>query len=552
MKLGIVVCLIGILTASLAYAQDEYSIPVDNWSYGVIQQLQNRGYLLDLSPGFKPYTRSEVAKALVKLKKHVDLSKVPQADRWLIEKLESEFSYDIRIVTAKDSNADTSFVGARFAEEAFGNVAKGDYETFKYASKVEFRPLLRSEFGFQVGNHLVLYTDAAIDQTLKDDTLYTGSTKFGLDALHQQAYVRYSDPHFYLTFGRDYLSWGYGNNGTLLVSTTPGAFDMASLFVHTDVVKFNWFVAQLNPMLEFMPDTNNYNPYGPGPTVGLPDPMADRYFTGSRFEFNIDNKVYLGAYQAGVFGGPNAPLDMELINPLRLTYETEVNNQKDVNAYLGADISVFWPKNFNFYGDLMVDDWQVDHKTKGDLKPNLYAFDLGFHAANILSCFGLSGTDANLQYTMVRNRVYNEYNWSSFEKLLLWNYPVASPYGDDFWDLDLRLSHWLAYSWKLGFEALHLEHGSQNLYGPYTMPWLTDPNITVATGYIEPFPYGTVQSTNLFDVSVMYQPQPDFYGKLKLYYSQSHNYSYVPGLNKSQFSFLFTIYYEFTKNLLFN
>jgi hypothetical protein len=153
---------------------------------------------------------------------------------------------------------------------------------------------------------------------------------------------------------------------------------------------------------------------------------------------------------------------------------------------------------------------------------------------------------------MVRNRVYNEYNWSSFEKLLLWNYPVASPYGDDFWNLDLRLSHWLTSSWKLGFEALHLEHGSQNLYGPYTMPWLTDPNITVATGYIEPFPYGIVQSTNLFDVSVICQPRPDFYGKLKLYYSQSHNYSYVPGLNKGQFSFLFTIYYDFTKNLLFN
>lgn len=548
MRFRILVCLVTLLTASSLFAQDNYSIPVDNWTYGVIQQLQNRGYLLDLSPGFKPYRRGQVAKALLTLEKKTDLSKIPQADRWLIEKLDNEFAYDMQMFKAKENDPDTSFVNARFSEEVFGNVAKGNYQTFKYADKVEFRPLIRSEFGFNIGNHLTLYTDGTIDQTLKDDTLYTGSTKFGLDALHQQAYVRYSSRYFDFTFGRDYLSWGYGNDGNVLISTTPGALDMASLFVNTNVVKFNWFVAQLNQMPAFTPDTNSYMPF---PTVGVTDPLANRYLTGSRFEFNINKKVFLGFYQAGTFGGPNAPIDLEIINPLRLTYETENNSHKNINAFLGADISVYWPKDFNFYGDLMIDDWQVDHKTKGDLKPNLYAFDLGFHAANVLSLLGVSGTDANLQFTMTRNRVYNEYDWVSFEKLLLRNYPIASPYGDDFWNLDLRLSHWLSYSWQISLEGMHLEHGSQNLYGPYTMPWLTNPNITVATGYHEPFPYGTVQSTNLFDASVMYQPQHNVYGKVTLIYSQNHNYDYVAGLNKGVFSFLLTVYYNFATTIPF-
>ncbi len=552
MKFRIILFLTAFLIGSVAYAQDNFSIPVDNWTYGVIQQLQNRGYLLDLSPGFKPYRRIDVAKALENLKAHAVMSEMPQADRWLARKLEEEFAPDLLMLDAKRSNPDTSFVGARFSEEVYANLAKGDYQTFKYASRTEFRPLLRSEFGFDIGSHLSLYTDATVNQTLKDDTLYTGFTKLGLDALHQQAYVRYSDPHFDFTFGRDYLSWGYGNNGTVLISTTPGALDLASLFVNTRVVKFNWFVAQLNQMPEFTPDTNNYGIYGPAPTVGKPDPLANRYLTGSRFEFNIGDKVYLGAYQAGVFGGPNAPIDLELINPLRLTYENEANGGKDVNAFLGADISVFWPKDFNFYGDLTIDDWQVDHKTIGDLKPNLYSFNLGMNAANALSGLGISGTDVNLQYTMVRNRVYNEYNWASFEKLMLRNYPIANPYGDNFWNVDLRLSHWLTYEWKVGIEAMHLEHGSQNFSGPYTMPWLTDPNITVATGYNEPFPYGTVQSTNLFSGSVLYQPGPKVYGQATLSYSQNHNYQYQPGLDKGVFSFLFTIYYNFATTIPFN
>lgn len=542
-----------LLLAGAAFAQHNYSIPIDNWSYDVIQQLQTRGYLLDLSPGFKPYRRLEVAEALQKFEKSVDVSKLSQVDKWLIGKLDKEFAYEMRLLDAERTNQDTSFTGARFSEEAFFNLVKGDYETFKYSDKFNFRPTLRSEFGFDVGNHLLLYTDATIDQTLRDDTLYTGSTKFGLNALHQQAYIQYSDRYIDLTFGRDYLSWGYGNNGTVLVSPTPGAFDMISLFVKTSVVKFNWFVAQLDAMPEFTPDTNNYSPFGPGPTIGQPDPEANRYFTGSRFEFNIANKVILGAYQAAVFGGPYASINFLNTNPVRVNYETTANDLlgNSTNNFLGGDISVFWPKDFNFYGDLMIDDWQVDHKTKGDLKPNLYAFDLGLRASNILENFGIGGTDANLQYMMVRNRVYNEYNWVSFQKLLLRNYPVANPFGDDFWNIDLRLSHWLTYEWKFGIEIMHLEHGSSNIYSFYTMPWLTDPNITVQTGYNEPFPYGTVQITNLFKASVMYQPRQDFYGQAAVSYAQNHNYEYSPGVDKGVVSFIFTIYYNFASSILF-
>ena len=215
------------LIAGTSFAQHNYSIPVDNWTYNVIRQLQTRGYLLDLSPGFKPYRRMEVAQALQHLEKATDISKLPRADRWIIEKLQKEFSYETRLLNAEKTNPDTSFTGARFSEEAFFNFVKGDYHTFKYADKFNFRPTLRTEFGFDIGNHLSLYTDATVDQTLRDDTLYTGSTKFGLDALHQQAYVQYSNRYLDFTFGRDYLSWGYGNDGTVLVSPTAGALDMA-------------------------------------------------------------------------------------------------------------------------------------------------------------------------------------------------------------------------------------------------------------------------------------------------------------------------------------
>ncbi len=535
-----------------AFAQHNFSIPIDSWTYNAIEELQTEGYLLDLSPGFKPYRRMEVAEAIRNLEKKDKIAAMPQADRWLVRKLQNEFSYELRLLKAKSLNPDTSFTGARFGEEDFLKLAKGDYGTFKYAGKTEFRPTIRTEFGFDIGNHLSLYTDATIDQSLKDDSLYTGSTKFGLDALAQQAYIEYSNRYFDLEFGRDYLSWGYGNDGRVMVSTTPGPLDMLSLFIKTRVVKFNWFVAQLNQMPEFTPDTNNYVPFGPAPTYGNPDPLANRYLTGSRFEFNIDNKVFLGAYQAALFGGPYASISLVNINPMRLNYEASANDllSGSTNNFLGLDFSVFWPRGLNWYGNLMIDDWQVDHKTKGDLKPDLYAIQVGLRATNFLQSLGISGTNASLQYMMAGNRVYNEYNWQSFQKLLLGNYPIANPYGDDFWNIDLRLSQWISYDWKVGIEAMHVEHGSSNIYSFYTMPWLTDPNITVQTGFHEPFPYGVIQETNSVMFNALYQPSSWLYGSLDVGYNHFRNYGYVPGYNHNVFTFLFTIYYDFSTSFL--
>ncbi len=224
----------------------------------------------------------------------------------------------------------------------------------KYAGKLEFRPIARSEFGFDFGNHISIYTDVTADQTLRDDTLYTGPSNPSIDWLDQQAYIRYSDRYVDFTLGCDYLSWGYGDQGSLLISPTAGAFDMDSLFLKSSFVTFNWFLAQLNPMPEFIPDTNNYAPNGPKPTYGQPDPGANRYLAGTRFEFNIDHKIFISGYQAAVCGGPGAPVDFESASPLVLIKDKQTNSSLQLNAFEGIDFSLFWWENFNFYGGMIM------------------------------------------------------------------------------------------------------------------------------------------------------------------------------------------------------
>ena len=80
---------------------------------------------------------------------------------------------------------------------------------------------------------------------------------------------------------------------------------------------------------------------------------------------------------------------------------------------------------------------------------------------------------------------------------------------------------------------------------------LTDPNVTVATGYSEPFPYGVIQETNLLKLEGMYQPESYLYGSLSLIYAHNSNANYVPGVSKDQFSFLLTFYYDLSYSFLF-
>ena len=81
-----------LFSAEISFGQYNSSIPVDSWIYDAIQQLQTSGYLLELSPGFKPYRRLEVSEALSQFEKTTDTSALPTAERWLVEKLNDEFS----------------------------------------------------------------------------------------------------------------------------------------------------------------------------------------------------------------------------------------------------------------------------------------------------------------------------------------------------------------------------------------------------------------------------------------------------------------------------
>lgn len=62
MKYKVVAVLFLLALGADSFAQNNMSIPVDSWTYDAIQQLQTRGYLLDLSPASNPIDGSKLLK----------------------------------------------------------------------------------------------------------------------------------------------------------------------------------------------------------------------------------------------------------------------------------------------------------------------------------------------------------------------------------------------------------------------------------------------------------------------------------------------------------
>jgi hypothetical protein len=96
-----------------------------------------------------------------------------------------------------------------------------------------------------------------------------------------------------------------------------------------------------------------------------------------------------------------------LSNPFAFYYEFQANDGKLLNAMVYTDLSFYPVKNLNFYGEFLVDDWQVSKKVKSDLTPNRYGFIVGLRYADIFKFLNVVGSQIQIEYTQVRNRTYN-------------------------------------------------------------------------------------------------------------------------------------------------
>jgi hypothetical protein len=478
------------------------SITTDNWIYNSVERLQIAGYFRSLQQGSQPYTRQQIAKALINIADN-DL-KYPVGLE--LARLRDEFEEELEVLEEKNKTNSKINLGTNL-------IADNNYQ-----NELENDNTLRIGTFLNFGNNLaVKYSVLGNDRLAKEEN-YIGDEWRGITGYQEQMYVAYSNPLFNLKFGRDYVKWGYGKKGQLLISDNSRSFDMLSLKTKVNRINFQSLIIKLNNM-----------------------EGARRYLSAVRFEFNPWANLFLGISQAGLFGGQNQVFDMALANPFSFSYFTVHNDpEKGCNAMVYFDLAYYLNKKYKIYGELLIDDYQADSGTKKTLEPNEIGFTVGaeFLSSGIIS-------HGWFEFTQIRNRTYNT-PAAKYEKFVHRNKPIGYSAGTDLQRFNIHLDKWMSSRTNILFEQDILRKGEGTILGEFTTPYLAD-DITVEKGYSEKIPYGIVETTSRSSMGCKYffNPAINLEGKI--------GYEYIKNVknnkNTTQSGIFFQLQLWFSGNL---
>lgn len=431
------------------------TLPPDHWAYSEIRWLQVMGYLGDLDPSQQPYTRGQIAAAL-------QTGKEPPAGlvRRRFELLTREFTAEMT-----DAGEWEFFTGVRtFA----GLEASHGQEGREAGYGVIDVGIGKSRIG--------AYTALRADRDLGENEMYRGKLWSDLAGLTEAAYLTIVGGRWQLKAGRDHVIWGPGEDHLLLNHAARG-LDQLYFRVHWRWGNFTALVGQVDDYED---------------SSGV---RTSRFLSGHRLELVPYDWLRIGVSETLLFTGG---IRFGSMNPLLPYYGELVNENSEGNGFLGMDVSAFPAAGFQVYGELLLDDVQVEEKSPEDLEPAEWGWLIGGRWA------GLNGAlAAGVSYEGITNRTYNaiepRYRYQNH------GLPLGSQLGNDGDLLRLDLLCWPDARLRLNGFWEYRRQGEGRVDAPFDRSYL---NYTLQEGYSEPFPSGIVQKTTTLGLgmSTLFHP----------------------------------------------
>ncbi len=481
-----------------------------SWIYEYIDKLYLRGYLKEFHLGTKPYYRGEVASALLNLKAKMEKQelKLNSFENYLLSELELEFEPEMKSLGDKKRLK----LGADFLEDSH---LVSNRKSIFYES---FLPYIQAD----IGDKFSMICRYSIDEGLAKDSLYTGKVWRGFAGDAVQAYLSFKLPYFNLFLGRDNLSWGQSQLFSLILSPNSPPIDMLKLEGEWGIFKATSFFTKLDPVE--ISDSTGIN-------------KIQRYLSAHRLGLRIKNFLQLGFSETIVYGGKNRQFELYYLNPLLWFHGAQLNEGEDDNTFLGFDFNFTPFRKILLYGELLIDDFQIEKKNSSDKEPNEIAYSLGTKTADL---FGLTGTELNLEYLRINNWTYNQkYPWNRY---LYKNKIIGNPLGPDADELYFSLSGYLRKNLEAKVSFEQMRKGEGKITSLWNEPWLNP-------GYQDKFPSGTVENSNTFQLSLSYNYRNLFRANLSGDFTKISNAGNIPGKEEKLTRFSLLIHYHLAKKI---
>ena len=495
-----------LLINTVLHAAANETLPTFHWAYDYIKALQERGYLLELNPLHLPYTRGQVAKQLAKAS-HSDSLDSPFVV-YAFDKLKSEFSQE------RKNTEPEHILGRVRLESNFDKSLDTD---------AAYRGIYRGGAGARIGNHVFLYSGVNFDQYDYHNPLYKGDKWRGITAHTEQAYVRVKWDRFDLLIGRDFLRWGPGESGTLVLSNLTRPLDQLRATAGFGPFDYTFMAAELDRMTGLDRNSTRIT--------------ARRFISGHRLGIRLlNNRFRMAMSELMVYGGKNEFFNSVYLNPVLFYHGAQKNEAGSGNVLPSVDILFYPMQTLQIYTSLLIDDIQIENEAPGDLEPDEIGVIAGLKWADPFQFHGLTLSG---EYARVTNRTYK--TLSFYEVFLHRNEPLGHPLGNDFDLIQIEAQKWFSADLQFTLHYSHTRTGEGSIYTPFDTPWL---NYTVEQGYSEPFPTGVVQTGNQLGLSVRYQPSLHWGVNAELSHSRYDNFLNVRGADKTHTTWRLGVWWD--------
>lgn len=363
----------------------------------------------------------------------------------------------------------------------------GDYRTIRFWNRSGQRyisgnhqpgrdlPYLTGGASFRPSPYFSAQSSFKLDRALAIDPDYTGKKYRGLAGDLETAAIFFHKGKVKVTLGRQRVFWG-PQPVNLLISETAAPFDLLNGSFHAGRLTFNFLFARLDQSRPDAIDSLRY------PEATFND---NRYLTAHRLDIKLHRRFRIGLFEMVLFGGEGRPPELYYLNPLQFFHSAQLNEDQNDNSILGLDF-VFLPgQRSMIYGQLLVDDFQIDNESQGDQEPAEIGFMAGLMRSGHIGSFS---PDLKFEYVRITNRTYHQREPRN--RFLYRNRPIGHPLGNDADSISLQIRFWPSAEFAFGIEAAYRRRGEGSIQNPWDEPWAT------AVGeYKEPFPTGVVEKS---------------------------------------------------------
>lgn len=326
-------------------------------------------------------------------------------------------------------------------------------------------------------------------------------------------------PALDLLVGRDYMKWGPGYQGNLILSDNPPAFDM---------LKYSGTIDLNDLGINF--GTLNFTKF-----FSLLDPLEgqNRYFLGQRLEYKPIDLLTLGLSETTIISQDSSLLffnPLPFIPPYYATWWiAKMFSPQEVNCNVALDAEINLTQKIKLYGEWMADDFIFFPDVNP--YPNRTGFLAGAYFADPLAN---GNTDFRIEYTHINNYVYfPTHPWQDY---LYQGEYIGNPLGPDAAQLYLELTHRLSDKFNLSLSYNQERHGE----GQTGIPLPSDPVIANENIFLS----GIIEKQQAYQTELSYTISPQWEFSAGVTWESIKNKDNNLGVNENNTYFQMELNYQ--------